>query len=332
METFLDGGMLQGAVLAVLGLATLIKGAGWLISGAEMLATRFAISPAIVGLLVVALGTSLPELTVTLVAGYKGLPGLAIESVLGSNLANLMLVLGVAALIRPLLVRAATLTVELPFSITAALLVAFLANEHVVLQAEVTPVLSFWDGLILLTFFALFLTYCFKSEVASEIAPNSFDSVETLATTNHVAVYLTGGMATLALGGMATVEGALSLAASFGVREGVLGLTIVAIGTSAPELAVSAVAAYYRKVELAVCNVVGSNIINLLLVLGIASTGANLPFDPNSNTDILVILFSSAAILTIAIRSKFSKLSRLAGLGLLTAYGGYLYLTIQASC
>lgn len=243
-------------------------------------------------------------------------------------MANLMLVLGLAACVRPLKIRRATLTAEIPYSLTAALLVAFLANIHVFFQGYSNPVLSQLDGLVLLASFGLFLVYCFKSIKRVNAGGVQPDHDEKATSTKYGTMMLIGGVALVAIGGSVSVEGALFLADSLGVREGIVGLTIMALGTSAPELVVSTVAAYLGKVELAVCNVVGSNIINLLFVLGMASTMGPLPFDPNSNQDLVVLVMATLGILSLALFSTTPRLTRPAGSLMLVSYAGYILLSV----
>lgn len=326
----MEASLLIGALLTLVGLGALIEGASQLITGAEGIASKFGISPAIIGLLLVAMGTSLPELVVTTTAGFRGATGLAIEGVLGSNLSNLMLVLGLAALVRPLVIRRVTMTTEIPYSLAATLLVGFLANAHVLENQSTYPLLSRWDGIILLLFFALFLVYCFRSIRYVEVGENTMPE-KCIHSVRRMWTYVVVGSILVGLGGAATVQGALTLATVFNVRDGIIGLTIIALGTSTPELAVSIIAALKGKVELAVCNVIGSNIINLLLVLGLASGLTELPFDPNSNQDIMVLIIATVFLLFIALFSRNPTVTKPTGFVLVAGYVCYIFFVVHSN-
>ena len=314
------------ALLLLGGLAVLIKGADLLVSGAASLAGRLGIPALVIGLTVVSFGTSLPEMVVTLVSGLQQKADLAIANVIGSNIANVLLVLGIAALIRPLPVTDSTVVSELPFSLTAALLVGFLANAALFSN---NPELSIsrLDGGILLLFFGLFMLYVYKISRESESpGPDAPGILPPLRSS----VYILLGMAGLYFGGGWVVDGAVGLASDLGVDDALIGLTIVAIGTSSPEIVASAVAAYRGQTDIAVGNVVGSNIFNLLWVLGLTSSLVELPFEAINNIDLVMVIASSALIILSMVASRNYSILRSHGAVYILLYATYLvYVTTR---
>lgn len=309
------------ALILLAGLLILIKSADLLVDGAVSMANRIGISPLVVGLTVVSFGTSLPELLVTLVAGLQNNADLAIANVVGSNIANVLLVLGIAAIIRPLPVKDSTVVSEIPFSLTAALLLGFLANAAIF---AATPILSISriDGAILLFFFLLFMIYVFKMSVEGNevILETSEQDLSNARTT----IYLLLGIVGLYVGGDLVVRGAVSLAADMGVADALIGLTVVAIGTSMPELVASGVAAYRGQTDIAVGNVVGSNIFNILWVLGFTASFVELPFEAVSNMDLVMVVASSALILVSLVVSRTNSILRWHGVVYVALYCSYL--------
>lgn len=312
-------------LLLLLGLVVLVKGAGFLVEGASVVASRYGISGLVIGLTVVSFGTSMPELLVSLTSGLKNNPDLAIANVIGSNIANVLLVLGIAAIVRPLPVRNSTVVSEIPFSLTAALLVGFLANAHL-FSDDVELSISRVDGGILLFFFLLFMLYVYKVSTSNE---SSVTPAKADGTLRRALVYVLLGAVGLYFGGQWVVDGAVGLALQWGINDALIGLTIVAIGTSSPELVASAVAAYRNKTDIAVGNVVGSNIFNLLWVLGLTSSIVELPFEVVSNTDLLVVIGSSAMIIFALVSSRKNTVNRVHGMVFVAIYVAYLAYVVQ---
>jgi cation:H+ antiporter len=306
--------------LFLLGFVLLIKGADFLVDGASAIARRFNISDLVIGLTVVAFGTSTPELFVNVVASARGSTEIAIGNVLGSNICNVLLILGISAVIYPLSVSKGTVWKEIPFSLLAVIVLGLMANDRVI-DGDSSSLLTRIDGLVLLAFFMIFLYYSFSIAKAIE------------GLDEHVAVKSTGfaksfllvisGLIGLTLGSKWIVDGAVTLAKSFGMSESLVGLTIVAVGTSLPELATSAMAAYKKNVEIAVGNVVGSNIFNIFFVLGISATIKALPFQATSNLDIAVVIVSSLLLFLFMFTGKRRSLNRWEGIVSLFLYGGY---------
>lgn len=276
-------------------------------------------SPLVIGLTIVSFGTSLPEMLVTIVAGFRSNADLAIANVIGSNIANVLLVLGVAAIIRPLTVKDSTVVSEIPFSLTAAVLVGFLANAALFSDfPELT--LSRLDGYILLFFFFLFILYAYqisKDKASDDASAAPLGNVRSI-------VYVSLGIAGLYLGGEWVVGGAVGLARRFAVDDALVGLTIVAIGTSGPELIASAVAAYRKQTDLAVGNVVGSNIFNLLWVLGLTSSLVELPFRVVSNGDLVMVIVASSVLILALVTGRKNTIGRPHGICFLALYALYL--------
>ena len=307
-------------LLFALGFVLLLKGADLLVEGGSALARRFGVSELAVGLVVVSAGTSLPELVVNVFASAEGSSELAIGNVLGSNIANVLLILGLSALIRALRIQDSTLLSEIPFSLTAMLLVAFLANAALFNQGHIL-IISRLDAAILLGFFALFLGYVYR-----EFRRDGLSARDPLGRGSAGAAFgrVSAGVVGLALGGHWVVDGALAVSAGLSVSESLVGLTIVAVGTSVPELAASGVAAYRGKADMAVGNVVGSNIFNLLWVLGVSGLIRPLSFDVVSNTDILMVIFSNVLLLVAVAIGRRNTIERWEGALFLLVYGAYI--------
>lgn len=313
------------AFLLVAGLALLLKGADLLVDGASHIAERLGVSQLVIGLTIVAFGTSMPEVVVTVISGLRGHPDLAIGNILGSNIVNILVVLGIAAMIRPLPVNDSTVVSEIPFSLTAALLVGFLANVAI-FPTEHAMSITHGDGAILLFFFFLFGIYIYNmTRDRVPQAPQDPGRQPMLIPT----IKVLGGIAALWLGGQWVVESAVSIARTIGISDSLIGLTIVAVGTSLPELMASAVAAYRNQTDIAVGNVVGSNIFNLLWVLGIASLVTELPFDTVSNTDLMMVIVASTLLLLALVTSRTSCVLRIHGLIFVVTYGAYLSYLIR---
>jgi cation:H+ antiporter len=274
-------------VLFVVGFVILIKGADLLVDGSVSIAGRWGISNIVIGLTVVAFGTSLPELLVNLVASFEGSTDIAIGNILGSNIANILLILGVASIIYPLGVKKNTTFKEIPFSLLAALVLAVLAND-ILIDGFRISILTRSDGITLLCFFAIFLYYVFTISKTNE----EYDEVKIISWPRSI-IYMLLGLVGLAFGGKWIVDGAVTIAKEFDVSESLIGLTIIAIGTSLPELATSAVAAYKKNTDIAIGNVVGSNIFNVFWILGLSSVIKPLPFNEESNIDIFMVILSS---------------------------------------
>lgn len=263
----------------------------------------------------------MPEFLVSLVAATEDNADLAIANIVGSNIANVLLVLGIAAMIRPLPVQDSTVVSEVPFSLTAALLVGFLANAAV-FSSTVELSISRLDGAILLFFFFLFMLYVYKETV--EGREEDGPAVVASLSIPRTSIYLVIGIVALSFGGNLTVDGAVSVAARFHVSDAVIGLTLIAIGTSLPELVASSMAAYRGQTDIAVGNVVGSNIFNLLWVLGATASVVELPFEVVTNADLVMVISSSSLILVAVVISRRNTILRWHGAVFFALYVAYL--------
>ncbi|MDI6791585.1 MAG: calcium/sodium antiporter [bacterium] len=278
-------------ILLIIGFVLLIKGADFLVEGASSIARRLKVSDLVIGLTVVAFGTSTPELFVNIIASIKGNTGIAIGNVLGSNIANIFLILGVSSIIFPLAVGKGTVWKEIPLSLLAAILLGILANDRLIDKSSLS-VLSKIDGIVFISFFIIFIYYTFGIDKRVEGTDEHLTKKHYGLIKSSLLIIL--GLIGLSLGGKWIVDGAVGFALRLGISESLIGLTIVAVGTSLPELATSVVAAFKKNAEIAVGNVVGSNIFNIFFVLGISSIIKPLPFQVKSNIDIGVAILAIA--------------------------------------
>ncbi|MCB1194869.1 calcium/sodium antiporter [bacterium] len=312
------------AIICV-GFLCLIKGADLLVSGSSALAKRLGISDLIIGLTIVAFGTSSPELIVNIVSSSKGNTEIAIGNILGSNIFNIFLILGVSSLIFPLTVTKGTVWKEIPFSLLAVIVLGVLANDSIFDRMECS-LLTRSDGFILLCFFIIFLYYIgsiSKAEKNSQSAePHSINTAKSLL---KIAI----GFLALLFGGKLVVDNAVSLAGRLGVSQSLIGLTIVAAGTSLPELATSAVAAYRKNAEIAVGNIVGSNIFNIFFILSVSSLIKPLPIAQGSNCDILVLVGSSLLLFLFMFTGKRRLLDRWEGVVFIVLYLAYMIFLVK---
>jgi cation:H+ antiporter len=312
-------------LLLVVGLLLLFKGGDWVVAGASALARRYGIRDIVIGLTIVAFATSMPEMVVSVLASAKGNAVLSVANVIGSNIANILLILGVAAVIYPLFAGHGTVWKEIPFVLLASVVLAIMANDRAI-SGDASNLITRGDGLLLLALFSVFLYYIGQliaqglPEADAAPGPEAEPRSPALAAT-----LLAAGLVMLVLGGHWVVEGAVAVAAFFGMSEKVIGLTLVAVGTSLPELATSAVAAYRKNAAIAVGNVVGSNIFNILWILGVSSVVRPLEVAAGSNTDILV-MFVAAVLLFVAMFTGRPRhqIQRFEGFGFLTLYVAYV--------
>lgn len=273
-------------LLFIIGMMLLTKGGGWLVDGATAIARKFHISELSIGLTIVAFGTSMPELVVNLFASTQGNTEIAIGNVIGSNIANILLILGIAALVAPISVQRSTVLKELPFSLLGALVILVMANDTLIDGVPFSAMTRI-DGLVCLGFFMIFLYYTFGISAMTPEETNA-QTATTFEKTWHAFLKFLTGLLGLTIGGKLAVDSAVTVASSLGVSQTMIGLTIVAVGTSLPELMTSVMAARKGKSDIAVGNVVGSNIFNIFWILGISSVIRPLPFIAGSNVDLFV--------------------------------------------
>jgi len=312
-------------VLFVVGFVILIKGADLLVDGASAVANKFKISPLVIGLTIVAFGTSAPELVVNIFASAAGNSEIAIGNILGSNIANILLILGISATIYPLASKNNTVWKEIPLCLLAAIVVGFMANDMLIDGAKSSG-LSRIDGFILLSFFIIFLYYTFG--IAKVGKGNGDLEIKTLSVGKST-LYILLGLTGLVLGGQWIIDGAVKIAEMFGISQSLIGLTIVAIGTSLPELATSAIAAYKKQADIAIGNVVGSNIFNLFWILGVSSFIRPLPFNPAANIDILMTIGATLILFLIMFLGKKKVIERWQGIFMVMIYIAYMVFLVM---
>ena len=307
--------ILIAIALLILGFVLLIKGADFFVEGASDVAKKFRVPPLIIGMTIVALGTSLPELSVSVTASLNNSNALAVSNVIGSNLFNLMVVLGASALISPMKVGRDTLKRDYPFSVICLVLLLVLGY--------IGMALGHLDGFIFLGAFAGFLAYEIKAAMnaRNESAENKAENDKNRAIWLS-AIFIIGGAAAVKFGGDLVVDGAVTIAKSFGLSENLIGLTIVACGTSLPELVTSLMAAKKNEADMAIGNVVGSNIFNILMILGVAAAISPIAFIMENVVDIAVLLAFSV-MSWIFCKTK-GGLDRVEGTVMLLCYAGYL--------
>ncbi|MBN1480046.1 calcium/sodium antiporter [candidate division KSB1 bacterium] len=311
-------------ILTAFGFVLLIKGADWLVEGASALATRFSVSPMMIGLTIVAFGTSTPELIVNVIAAYQKNAAICYGNVIGSNTANILLILGVAALIRPLATARNTVWREIPFALLAVL-VLWILSFDTLWNGSVGNILSRGDAVILFLFFVIFLTYVFGM---AKVSLNAEPEVVTLSI-KKIVLYTVFGLFGLVVGGRFVVLNAVKIAGLLGTSQKVIGLTIVAIGTSLPELVTSTVAAYKNKIDIAVGNVVGSNIFNIFFILAISGLISPLPFDIRFHIDLVVLLLATLLLffsMFTGVRRRIDRWEAVVFLLIYSSYMIYLYI------
>jgi cation:H+ antiporter len=331
--------MLIDMLAIIFGLVILVLGAEGLVRGASSLAAKLRISALVIGLTVVSFGTSAPELTVNIVSALQGSPDLAVANVVGSNIVNILFILGVCAIIVPLSVKSSTVWKEIPLALLGVVLVGIMANDRLFDGVPFTA-LTRTDGIALLALMAIFMYYIFgmaksdrekAADAKINTALNKNEDTKIKQYSVKVSIGLTVlGLVALVLGGRLLVSGAVDIAKAAGLSEALIGLTIVAIGTSLPELATSIVAALRKQADIAIGNVVGSNIFNVFFVLGTTSTILPLPISSAFNFDILVSIIATALLFLFMFIGRRHKLTRFNGVVFVFLYAAYLiYLVIR---
>jgi cation:H+ antiporter len=310
--------MFLAITLLLVGFVILIKGADFLVSGSSSVAKKFNISNIAIGLTVVAFGTSTPELLVSVTSSLKGYDSAAFGNVIGSNNFNLLFILGVAGLIYPLVVLRNTVRYEVPLSLLAAFVLYILVNDALIWGSE-TNILSRLDSLILLGFFGLFMMYIYRTMSSTTDYDSGSDSIKIYSTPMAAGLMVLGIMM-LVGGGTLVVDNAIAIAQHYGLSDKLIGLTILAAGTSLPELATSAVAAYKKNTDIAIGNVIGSNIFNIFFILGITGLIRPLPFDITMDFDLYVLGASTIVLMIFMFTLNTRKLDRWEAFLLLCGY------------
>ena len=316
--------MIIQILLLTIGFVLLIRGANWLVDGASALAKKYNVSDLTIGLTVVAFGTSAPELAVNSFASIFNHQDIVFGNVIGSNNFNLFFILGIAGLISPITVQSSTVWKEIPFSFLAVLVLFFLTNDLIYAEKNM---LSRVDGLLLLTMFSIFIYYIYKqlkNDQARTIAKES--KLSSMKLLN----YIIFGLVSLIIGGIFAVDNASKLAFTLGVSEKIIGLTIVAAGTSLPELTTSVVAVLKKNNDIAVGNIIGSNIFNIFLILSVSSIIRPLSYDVKFNTDLLLLAGGTLFLFIAMFTGQKKKLDRWEAMILLITFIAYTsFLIIQ---
>lgn len=305
----------------VAGLALILLGANGLTDGAAAVAKRFQISDLVIGLTIVAFGTSAPELVISVMAALGGSADMAIGNVVGSNVFNVLMIIGVTALVMPIKVEQGTLSKEIPLVVLASFALAFMGND-VLLDGGWNNAISRIDGLVLLAFFLIFMRYTFA------IARNGGEEVAEGEKIKEMpvwksALFIVGGLVGLVLGGQWFVDGASGIASSLGVSESTIGLTIVAGGTSLPELATSVAAALKKNPGIAIGNVIGSCLFNIFFVLGCSASISPLSMGGINNIDLAVLVGSAVMFWMVGWFFKERTITRLEGAVMVIGYVAY---------
>jgi cation:H+ antiporter len=310
-------------LLLFVGFFLVIEGASLLVDGGSSLARRLHISDLAVGLTVIAFGTSLPELSVNIAASIKGTSEIAITNVLGSNTANILLILGISSIIFPLAVTKGTVWKEIPFSLLAAVVLALLAANNITAEKDYSK-LTRIDGFVLLSFFIIFLYYtagiAHQTNAVTEQIPAKNLSL------NKSIFFIVGGLVLLIFGGSWIVSGAIDIAGRLHISESAIGATIVAVGTSIPELATSVAAATKKNADIAVGNVIGSNIFNIFFILGISALIRPLTIHSSDIIHFAAVIIANIALFVFMFTGKRRLIDRWEGWLLLAGY--ILYITL----
>ncbi len=310
--------ILISSIFILGGLAILIYGADALVKGASSMATKWRVPSIVIGLTIVAFGTSAPELVVSLLAAMNGTTDIAIANVVGSNLSNILLILGISACIRPLIVKNSTAYKEIPFAILAMIIVLIVGYDTL-LTGAATNVLTRSDGFIFIAFFIIFLYYTYG---LSKIK-GSDEKIDSYSWKKSILLFI-AGLVGLIIGGKFIVDNAIILATAAGLSETLIGLTIIAIGTSLPELATSIVAAKKGHSDIAIGNIVGSNIFNVFWILGITAVVTPLPVSAEAQIDALFTTFVSFLLFIALFVGQKQRLTKIEGSVFLLIYVGYI--------
>lgn len=327
--------MLLYTLLLLCGFGVLIKGADFLVAGASSLAKRFNVSTLIIGLTVVSFGTSAPEMTVNIINSIAGRNEAIFGNIIGSNMFNLLFVLGVTGVIYPLVVQKSSVKYEVPFSLFGIVLLWVLVNDQII-KGTASDILSRWDALILFAGFLIFLVYIYRS--LSTKTDEEGDTIREYSVLISLAMII-GGMAMLVGGGYLVTENAVAIAKIFGLSEKLIGLTILAVGTSLPELATTVVAAFKKQTDIAIGNIIGSNIFNIFLILGVNGMIKPMEYPDHNhgthieqavlNTDLYILGIGTVALLLAMFTLNRNKLDRWEALGFLLLYIAYTYYLID---
>ncbi len=319
--------MIFSILWLVVGLAAILLGANLLTDGSSAIARRFGLSDLVVGLTVVAFGTSTPELVISIMSALQGSAAIAVGNVVGSNIFNILVIIGITAMIRPIKIERSVMCNEIPMVVLSSLILLVLGTQSF-LDSGSADTITRCQGIFLLIFFLLFMRYTL-AQARTQPAGNEKTQEKPPMGFPKAILWVGLGLAGLIWGGDRFVDGATGIAKGFGVSDAVIGLTVVAIGTSLPELAASVVAACKNMPGLAVGNVIGSNIFNILLVLGSASVIKPLPFSGIGVFDLSVLLYASIIFLVFGWFFRKREITRAEGTIMFLSYIAYTVFLIR---
>ena len=302
-------------LLLLVGLGLVVLGADWLVNGASSIARRAGISEFVIGLTIVGFGTSCPELVVSLSGAIEGNSDISVGNVVGSNIFNVLFILGLTAMVLPVGMTDKNRRIDIPITLGVTILLVILG----ITGSMSGPVISRWEGVLMLLVFSAYLFHCFKSDSKDEFSETQ---QATLSITKSIALTLTG-LAGLIFGGDLFVDSATALARQIGVSDKFIAVTILACGTSLPELATSLVAATKGKEQLALGNIVGSNVFNAMLILGLSSVITPLSFASMTIVDIITLVLSAVLLLIWAYTGRKNRIDRREGAAMLLCYVAY---------
>lgn len=308
-------------LILIAGLALILAGANYLTEGASAIAKKWGVSEIVIGLTIVAFGTSAPEAVISVLSAVRHSPGLAIGNVVGSNIFNILAIIGIVAMVRPIKVERNILSNDIPLVILSSAALLVCANGTII-DGAASDSVSRSEGLLLLLFFAIFMRYTFAVARNSGTVPAEKTPAAPLPVWKSI-LFITGGLAALIGGGEIFVRGAISIASALSISEAVIGITVVAAGTSLPELATSIVAAVKNRPGLAIGNVVGSCIFNIFFVLGTSAAITPLPLSGVTNFDILTLTGASILFWIFGRLIKTRTFTRAEGALMFAAYIAY---------
>lgn len=317
--------MFQAVIFIIIGFILLIKGADFLVNGACGIAKKFHIPEIIIGLTIVSIGTSMPELMVSITSALEGYSDMAIGNVVGSNVANLLLILGLAAILQPLILKKQTRLIEIPICLAVSVIFFFICNQG----QDITRI----EGLILIGLFILFIIYT----IVMAIKGKEFDKEETTAQETESSegkedsslksvIYIILGIVALKFGGDLAVDNAVKVAQWFGLSEKIISVTILAVGTSLPELVTTVSAAIKKESDIAIGNIIGSNIFNMLLIIGVSALIKPITYNISYNIDMYIVMIAAFVLFLFAYIPPKNQMSRMNGMVYLVIYVVYMVL------
>lgn len=310
-------------ILFILGIIFLIKGADYLVDGSSSLGKRLGVSSLVIGLTIVAFGTSMPELVVNIIAALKGATQVAFGNIIGSNISNILLVLGITALICNIKVKRSTIWKQLPFALLAVIVLFIVSNKYMIGGMEVFK-LNRVDGLVLMAFFVIFIYYVIELAMRSRARIEKKELHISRHSYSNIVFLILLGLVGLYFGGKWTVDGAIYIASQLGLSQFLISATVIAIGTSLPELITSIVAALKSKMDMAVGNIIGSNIFNIFWILGVTSLISPIKIPSFINVDIIILFFVTLLLFLVMFIGKKKEIERWQGVMFVLFYVAYI--------